>query len=141
MIFGSPPQALIRQYEIKDRQERRRLAEKRRLLEKAKLKGRKGKKGTKNAVKNANGPNLAQQSALKQRCDQPVDNNPSHNQGTQSEDYLRDIHDDDPPSNAAPLPTPTRIPQPIAHAQHQSVRSATNLAGTTGGSNPVRACC
>lgn len=41
-IFGEPPHALIRQYEIKDRKERRRLAEKRRLLEKAKLKGRKG---------------------------------------------------------------------------------------------------
>ncbi|KAL8907315.1 MAG: hypothetical protein Q9207_001492 [Kuettlingeria erythrocarpa] len=133
MIFGSPPQALIRQYEIKDRQERRRLAEKRRLLEKAKMKGRKGKKGTKNASKSANGPNLAQQSASKQRCDQPVDNNPSQNQGTQSEDYLRDSHVDDPSSNAAQLPTPTRIPQPIAHAQHQSVRSTTNLAGTTGG--------
>ncbi|KAI9822170.1 MAG: hypothetical protein M1826_000524 [Phylliscum demangeonii] len=44
-IFGTPPEALIRQYEIKDRHERRRLEEKRRLLEKAKLKGRKGKKG------------------------------------------------------------------------------------------------
>ncbi|KAK2748908.1 hypothetical protein FQN57_007191 [Myotisia sp. PD_48] len=52
-IFGHPPEALIRQYEIKDRKERRRLAEKRRLLEKAKLKGRKGRKATKNAAKQA----------------------------------------------------------------------------------------
>ncbi|KAF1994278.1 hypothetical protein P154DRAFT_38023 [Amniculicola lignicola CBS 123094] len=43
-IFGVPPVALIRQYEIKDRKERQRLAEKRRLLEKARMKGRKGKK-------------------------------------------------------------------------------------------------
>lgn len=46
-LFGRPPEALIRQYEIKDRAERKRQEEKRRLLEKAKMKGRKGKKGTK----------------------------------------------------------------------------------------------
>ncbi|WPH05123.1 Hypothetical protein R9X50_00802500 [Acrodontium crateriforme] len=44
-IFGVPPAALIRRYEIKDRQERKKAAEKRRLLEKAKMKNRKGKKG------------------------------------------------------------------------------------------------
>ncbi|KAF1822429.1 uncharacterized protein K489DRAFT_358660 [Dissoconium aciculare CBS 342.82] len=43
-IYGVPPLALIRQYEIKDRQERKKAAEKRRLLEKAKMKGRKNKK-------------------------------------------------------------------------------------------------
>jgi hypothetical protein len=46
-IFGTPPLALIRQYEKKDRKEQKKQAEKRRLLEKAKMKGRKGKKGTK----------------------------------------------------------------------------------------------
>ena len=50
-IFGRRPEALIRQYEIKDRKERKRLAEKKRLLEKAKMKGRKTKKATKNASK------------------------------------------------------------------------------------------
>ncbi|OJJ41645.1 hypothetical protein ASPWEDRAFT_278501 [Aspergillus wentii DTO 134E9] len=55
-IFGRPPEALIRQYEIKDRKERKRLAEKKRLLEKAKMKGRKGKKATKNANKNTAAP-------------------------------------------------------------------------------------
>lgn len=45
-IFGEPPMALIRSYEIKDRQERKKAAEKRRLLEKAKQRGRKGKKGS-----------------------------------------------------------------------------------------------
>lgn len=53
-IFGRPPEALIRQYEMKDRKERRRLAEKRRLLEKARMKGRKGKKASKKAQNNAN---------------------------------------------------------------------------------------
>lgn len=52
-IFGRPPEALIRQYEIKDRKERKRLAEKKRLLEKAKMKGRKNRKATKNTTKNA----------------------------------------------------------------------------------------
>ena len=52
-IFGVPPVALVRLYEIKDRKERLRVAEKRRLLEKAKAKGRKNKKGTKGgAAKN-----------------------------------------------------------------------------------------
>ncbi|KAL8721049.1 MAG: hypothetical protein Q9225_002193 [Loekoesia sp. 1 TL-2023] len=141
MIFGSPPEALIRQYEIKDRQERRRLAEKRRLLEKAKMKGRKGKKGTKNAAKNTNAANLAQQTASKQRFEQPSDTNPVHNQGTQSEDYSGQGYDDDPPPVPAPLPqTPTRIPQPIAHAQHQSFRSATSSVGNGGGTSSIRAC-
>ncbi|EMD66759.1 hypothetical protein GGP41_008153 [Bipolaris sorokiniana] len=53
-IFGHPPMALIRQYEIKDRKERKRLAEKRRLLEKARMKGRKGKKANKKAQNNPN---------------------------------------------------------------------------------------
>lgn len=45
-IFGVPPSALIRQYEIKDRAERHRAEERRRLLEKAKMRNRKGKKGS-----------------------------------------------------------------------------------------------
>ena len=48
-IFGVPPVALVRLYEIKDRKERLRVAEKRRLLEKAKAKGRKNKKGGRGA--------------------------------------------------------------------------------------------
>lgn len=59
-IFGRPPEALIRQYEMKDRKERRRLAEKRRLLEKARMKGRKGKKASKKAQNNANNAQNAQ---------------------------------------------------------------------------------
>ncbi|KAI4154120.1 MAG: hypothetical protein LQ341_000411 [Variospora aurantia] len=136
MIFGSPPEALIRQYELKDRQDRRRLAEKRRLLAKAKMKGRKGKKGTKNAAKNANAANTAQQSAPTQRHEPPPDKTPVQNYSTPSEECVAEAYDDDPPPNPAPLPqTPSRIPQPIAHAQHQSLRSAANPAG-----NAVRAC-
>ncbi|KAI0972137.1 hypothetical protein F4678DRAFT_472137 [Xylaria arbuscula] len=48
LIFGRRPEALIRQYEIKDRRRRREEAERRRLLEKAKMKSRKGKKASAN---------------------------------------------------------------------------------------------
>jgi hypothetical protein len=84
-IFGEPPRALIRQYEIKDRRERKRLAEKQRLLEKAKLKGRKGKKQTRNATKAAN--HTAQQPINQQSYDQQLD---------AGDDYLDDGYDDDP---------------------------------------------
>ena len=93
-IFGRPPTALIRQYEVKDRKERRRLAEKRRLLEKAKLKGRKGKKQTKNAAKAAHANNPP-------RDPQNYGNEPLDHLG---DEYLDD-HDgyDDP----IPMPAPT----------------------------------
>lgn len=127
-IFGSPPEALVRQYEIKDRRERRRLAEKRRLLEKAKMKGRKGKKGNKNAAKNTN-MFAAQplQSTQKPRYDlKPVGNTAKQHQGTQSEEYPYDDYDD----TSIPMPppftrTPSKIPQPIVKNHGQSLRSAT----------------
>lgn len=140
-IFGSPPEALVRQYEIKDRRERRRLAEKRRLLEKAKLKGRKGKKGNKNnAAKNATAAtNLAHQPAVphQQRYDQqqPSDQVPMQHQGTQSDEYPADDYDDDPIPMSAP--PPSKIPQPVAQLYHQSPRSAAGYglvnAGPGGG--------
>ncbi|KAK5682134.1 hypothetical protein LTS10_005259 [Elasticomyces elasticus] len=54
-IFGTPPLALIRSYEIKDRKERKAKAERRRLLEKAKMKGRKGKGKGQGKGKGGNG--------------------------------------------------------------------------------------
>lgn len=142
MIFGRPPAALIRQYEIKDRHERRRLAEKRRLLEKAKMKGRKGKKGNKNTAKNTGTANPPQQTASKQRYDEPVDNGPAHDHGVMGESHVGGGYGDDPPPITAPLlQTPTRIPQPIMHAQHQSFRSASNTAvNNVSGLGPVSAC-
>lgn len=120
-IFGSPPEALMRQYEIKDRRERRRIAEKRRLLEKAKTKGRKGKKGNKNAAKATNATMQPTQGTQKPRyAQQPEEQVPMQHQGTQSDDYLADDYDDD------PLPVPaSKIPQPIAHNHNQSLRAAT----------------
>lgn len=106
-IFGSPPRALIRQYEIKDRRERRRLAEKQRLLEKAKLKGRKGKKQSKNATKGANQP--TQQPVNQQTYDQS-----SLDPG--GDDYLDDGYDDD----------PMQVPAPV----HSDLKQQTTMPGS-----------
>ena len=102
-IFGRPPEALIRQYEIKDRKERRRLAEKRRLLEKARMKGRKGKKASKKAQNSANS------------VQQDVNARGSHEQrpddgslDAQDDDYEDDYYDDVPPHD----------PAPVAHCHH-----------------------
>lgn len=125
-IFGSPPEALIRQYEIKDRRERRLLEEKRRLLEKAKMKGRKGKKGNKAATKNVNATSVPQQTTPKTRYEShPVDRTSTQHHGTQSEDYLGDDYDDDStPVSALPNRAPAKIPLPVAHGHDQVLRSA-----------------
>ena len=122
-IFGGPPEALMRQYEIKDRRERRRLAEKRRLLEKAKMKGRKGKKGNKSG-KGANSGAQATQSNQKQRYDpNSTEDNATLQQAPQSEDYLLDEYDDDPLSTPTlPPQTPSRIPQPVVQNPSHSLR-------------------
>ena len=134
-IFGTPPQALVRQYEHKDRQERRRLAEKRRLLEKAKMKGKKGKKGGKNPSKNANAATQPQHPTNNVHYDQQLmDQTPMQHQGTQSEEYLADEYAYDPV--AMPPVAPSKIPQPIL--QQHSSRSAVGDTGIHGGRAPVR---
>ncbi|EXJ62372.1 hypothetical protein A1O7_02806 [Cladophialophora yegresii CBS 114405] len=122
-IFGQPPHALIRQYEIKDRKERRRLAEKRRLLEKAKLKGRKGKKQTKNAAKaaNHNAGTVNQQAYDNQPLDQLAD------------DDLDYGYDDD------PIPMPAPPPATTANKAVVGPRTATtDKAGGTAGGGGIR---
>lgn len=88
-IFGGPPSALIRQYEIKDRRIRKQEAERKRLLEKAKTKGRKGKKGSKTTAKGP--PQDRQSQPQNSQQGTPVDQN--HGQETQSEDYPDDEYD------------------------------------------------
>ncbi|KAH8701739.1 hypothetical protein BGW36DRAFT_104393 [Talaromyces proteolyticus] len=100
-IFGEPPRALIRQYEIKDRKERRRLAEKRRLLEKAKMKGRKNKKATKNSAKHPN----AQQPTHHHHSDH------HHMDSPHPDDYLNG-YDDDVPPMTAPAPPQQNVNRP-----------------------------
>ncbi|PGH16285.1 hypothetical protein AJ79_01824 [Helicocarpus griseus UAMH5409] len=140
-IFGRPPEALIRQYEIKDRKERRRLAEKRRLLEKAKMKGRKGKKATKNAAKAA----AAQQSAHQQGYDRHPTGDPDQDpsgQGGYVDDYLGDEYDDEasvsPAPTAPPAPHPNAVKQPPPSSNHPKTAAGVPAKGV-GGGGPGRA--
>lgn len=102
-IFGYPPVALIRQYEIKDRKLRQQEEERRRVWEKAKARSRKGKKG-KMPPKNNNGNNNVHNQTTDAHHAPPMTN--SHSQDTQSEvfdedDYegeeSYDIDSDEPP--------------------------------------------
>ena len=121
-IFGHPPEALIRQYEIKDRKERRRLAEKRRLLEKAKMKGRKGKKATKNAAKNA---------AAHQPPHQPAADQGVASQGGVGDNYLGEEFDGEIPVPPAPQSSPLKQPVPTNH--HAKAALVTPGKGVAGG--------
>jgi hypothetical protein len=118
-IFGEPPVALIRQYEIKDSQERKRIAEKRRLLEKAKMKGRKNKKSTKNNGKN-NAAAAGQPSYADKNPGQSHDAAALHDHDAHSDDYYPEEYDEDPAMFCPGHPEiPTRIPQPVAsHGPH-----------------------
>ena len=96
-IWGSPPMALIRQYEIKDRAERKRAEEKRRLLEKAKMKNRKGKKGGKGNKNAAAQQPPAQNSGLP--YDPPLDSMPLPPDSQGDEYYDEDYDDGYDPAN------------------------------------------
>jgi hypothetical protein len=120
-IFGTPPEALIKQYEIKDRRVRKQEAERRRLLEKAKMKGRKGKKGNKAVAK---APAVAHdRQATHQQTQQPTSMNQSQSQGTQSEEYYEDEYDDEYAQDDPPPPSPTALPTNHQH-QNENVRPA-----------------
>jgi hypothetical protein len=122
-IFGTPPEALIRQYEIKDRRVRKQEAERRRLLEKAKMKGRKGKKGSKLAAKSVAAAHDRQ--AHHQQAEQQA--SASHSQGTQSEEYYEDDYDED-YTRDEPHPSPTVSPVP--RRQEHAPTNAKRLPGT-----------
>jgi hypothetical protein len=92
-IFGYPPVALIRQYEIKDRKIRQQEEERRRVWEKAKARSRKGKKSkapSKNSANNAstNGNGNSMHSHPNDAHAAP---SMSH---TQSQDTQSDVFDD-----------------------------------------------
>ena len=133
-IFGTPPQALVRQYEIKDRRERRRLAEKQRLLEKAKMKGKRGKKGGKNA-KNANAAAPSQQQNQKQPYDPQVIDDYPVDPGLQADEYPVDEEDNNPLSTPPLAPrVPSKIPKPVGQyvpVQRNREPLATSLDSST----------
>ena len=121
-IFGSPPEALVREYEIKDRRERKRLAEKRRLLEKAKMKAKKGRKGAKGkgggASANAN-PHIANHSAgaASQQQSQAFSGEsqlPHHSAQYDGEEFADEYNDD-------PLDMPDLEEPPLTKAQQSKI--------------------
>ena len=133
-IFGSPPEALVRQYEINDLKERRRAAEKRRLLEKAKMKGRKGKKAGKGAAKNATAANPNSQQA-QQTQQHTADQDGLQDSLVQSDDYVQDEFfdgEEEAPFASPPLPAPATHPpvnvdqfgysQPGLHSKSGEIR-------------------
>lgn len=107
-IFGQPPRALIREYEIKDRRNRQEEADRKRLLEKAKAKSRKGKKNGKVTSKGSHGgQQMSDQSPADVAGDQdapPMHHGHSHSTQSEEEDY-----DDDYEEEYAGLP-PERRP-------------------------------
>lgn len=106
-IFGVPPRALIREYELKDRRHRQEEADRKRLLEKAKAKSRKGKKSGKSPPKG----NTATSHSPGQPNSEPLGDpgappmHPDRSNSTQSEeDYEYDYDDDYPTSPQEPMP-------------------------------------
>lgn len=102
-IFGEPPRALIRDYEIKDRRHRQEEADRKRLLEKAKAKSRKGRKSGKTP---ARGGQAAVQTMSQAQVDLAGDpgnrrEDSGHHHSTQFEDddYVDEFEDEY--SNAA----------------------------------------
>ncbi|KAJ5992782.1 hypothetical protein N7451_008506 [Penicillium sp. IBT 35674x] len=122
-IFGRPPEALIRQYEIKDRKERKRLAEKKRLLEKAKMKGRKTKKASKNASKNASGHQSYDRAS--------VDHSSATGSGLHDDDYLGHEYDEEPELPTPNPESPTELKPPLPPGNHPKLAT---IAGTAKGS-------
>lgn len=91
-IFGYPPVALIRQYEIKDRKIRQQEEERRRVWEKAKARSRKGKK-SKMLPKNHHASNHTHSHASDAHHAPPMTS--THSQDTQSEVYDDEEYDEE----------------------------------------------
>ncbi|KAI5925855.1 hypothetical protein F4810DRAFT_36023 [Camillea tinctor] len=142
-IFGHPPEALIRQYEIKDRRRRREEAERRRLLEKAKMKSRKGKKASKLPAKNANAaPDRNPVSSGEHQAPPPPppplhdqeETEDMHSESFDSEDNYEDnFHDDEIPS-----PVPPDDYRPLSSMAHRHRRGLPS-GGGGGGQDGIRA--
>ncbi|OAQ98162.1 hypothetical protein LLEC1_03585 [Akanthomyces lecanii] len=84
-IFGRPPKALIREYELRDRRLRQEEADRRRLLEKAKAKSRKGRKANKVNKGTQPGPQGQDQVSEGHIVEEPTFMENSHSHSTQSE--------------------------------------------------------
>ncbi|KAK8185206.1 uncharacterized protein BKA78DRAFT_298931 [Phyllosticta capitalensis] len=141
-IFGEPPRALIRQYEIKDRKEQKRMAEKRRLLEKAKMKGRKGKKMCKNSQPRAPAPNSQHAQQHGHYDDQQL--HPDDGMEGQGDEYFEDDFDDGAPPHGGsdvdagyiPPPAPSEPPDTRIQTRDQGVDTGDALGSCEFGPPP-----
>ncbi|KAI9045328.1 uncharacterized protein KD926_008754 [Aspergillus affinis] len=133
-IFGRPPEALIRQYEIKDRKERKRLAEKKRLLEKAKMKGRKNKKATKNAAKNA----PSQPAAYEPEYDRSAVDHSSTGppEAHEDDDYPAHDYEDETVAEPPPAPPPATLKSPLPPGPPPKMASSVKGAADGGTNRP-----
>jgi len=131
-IFGRPPEALIRQYEIKDRKERKRLAEKKRLLEKAKMKGRKTKKAPKNAKNASHG-------SYQQGYDRAsVDHSSAAGSGLHDDEYSHEYDDDEPGAIPGPDPaSPSELKPPLPPPGNDTRSVPAGNAADAGTSRPA----
>lgn len=132
-IFGTEPAALVRQYEEKDRRERKRLAEKRRLLEKAKMKGRKNRKGSKKKNKNANQQQQQQANIDHGQAQYDADAGAESGLGAQDDEFFDDEFDDEPIEGAHQPGGPPPPPTPTKELQQERLAGVGNRAGGTGG--------
>ncbi|KAI5796290.1 hypothetical protein DFH27DRAFT_626288 [Peziza echinospora] len=113
-IFGERPEALMRQYDIKERKERRRLREKQRLLDKAK---QKNKKNTGKSSKKAVNPNS------------------QHATSSTGQSTSLDFQDTTPiPSaNSAPIPKPRRNSHQVQTESEVGTHHVSSGRGAGGG--------
>ena len=94
-IRDRPPAALIRQYEIKDRRERRAKEINRRRLQKMKAKGRKNRKGARGVPKNQPASTSGMhQPPYDPRYDPPDDIDSQEEEEDEEEDFFEDGYDD-----------------------------------------------
>lgn len=124
-IFGQPPRALIRQYEIRDRQVRKKAEAQRRNLEKVKAKGRKNRKGAKGGLKSTTpAPADSLPSQPQQHYDPRYD--PPHDPDSQGEEYFDDGYDD-----PVPLTTHHDDPHHDLHHDHGGMPPPNGTGGGT----------
>lgn len=126
-IFGYPPVALIRQYEIKDRKIRQQEEERRRVWEKAKARSRKGKKG-KMLPKNSNTNHHVHSHVNEAHHAPPLAN--THSQDTQSEVFDDDDEYEGEGSYEFDSEPPMLVP---ADKKHVGVFNDSPEGGTGGG--------
>lgn len=129
-IFGYPPVALIRQYEIKDRKIRQQEEERRRVWEKAKARSRKGKKG-KMLPKNNHVNNHTHSHVHDAHQAPPMAN--THSQDTQSE-----VYDDEEYDGEGNYESDSEIPMLVSVENNHAAAPGHRPEGGTGSGGGTR---